>query len=404
MDTPQTSTFRTIALASATSLLVSSLVLIIGNYTSATAQQTSEQRASLPSPSTQIAVAEEQAVIDVVKQTEPAVVSVVISKDVPKMEQYFEDAPIDPFFAPFNLQIPRLRQNGTELRQIGGGTAFFVSSDGLLLTNKHVVSDERAEYTVYLNDGRELKATVAGRDPTNDVALLKVEGSNFPYLRITSEEPTLGQTVIAIGNALAEFRNTVSRGVVSGLQRSIMAGDPYGGQVEQLSRIIQTDAAINQGNSGGPLLNLHGEVLGMNTAVAAGSAQNIAFAIPAEDLARVLKSYQQYKRIVRPYIGIRYTIINDELKAKNNLAYDYGVLVSRGDGQDEPAIIPGSPADKAGIVENDVILEVDGQKLTDETSLQALVQRKMPGDKVRLKIAHQGQEKTVEVTLDEWKE
>jgi serine protease Do len=243
------------------------------------------------------------------------------------------------------------------------------------------------------------------RDPANDIALLKVEGSNFPYIRLTdaAANPVLGESVVAIGNALGEFRNTVSVGVVSGLERSITAGGLLSGQSEELNSIIQTDAAINEGNSGGPLLDLDGNVVGMNTAVA-GGAQNIAFAIPVRDLLTVFQSYQKYGRIVRPYAGIRYSALTKDYAQKNGIPYDYGVIAVGGGSPDEPAIVPGSPADKAGLQEGDVVLEADGQKLTESTSFATLVQRKQPGDTMQLKVWHKGQQKTVTITLQERKQ
>lgn len=356
----------------------------------------------LSDPVIQRVIEQESATTQTVKKADPAVVSVIISKDMPVMEQYMEE--VTPFGGGgFRFHVPRMRQNGTESREIGGGTAFFVSPDGLLMTNKHVVSDEQAEYTVLLNDERRLPAKVVARDPVNDIALLQVEGSGFSHLTLSpKDEPDLGQTAIAIGNALGEYRNTVSVGVVSGLGRSIEAGDMTG-NTEQLSSIIQTDAAINRGNSGGPLLATDGTVMGMNTATA-GGAQNISFAIPAGDLRRVLESYRTHGKIVRAYLGIRYTLINKQIREKNNLDYDHGVIVVRGDTPEDLAVIPGSPADKAGIAENDVILEIDGQKITAEHPLASLVRRKQPGDSIRLKIVHRGTQKDVTVTLEEWKE
>lgn len=359
--------------------------------------------ATLPAPVTR----DPASIPHTVAKTEPAVVSVVITKDVPVVERYYEqrggggDPFNDPFFSPFDMMVPRERKLGTQQREVGGGTAFFVSSDGLLMTNKHVVDDPEATYTVFLNDGRKLQAKVVTRDPTNDVALLKVEGKDFPFLNIADREPVLGETVIAIGNALAEFRNTVSVGVVSGLSRSITAGG--NGTQEQLSRIIQTDAAINQGNSGGPLLSADGQVLGMNTAVA-GGAQNIAFAIPSADLQRALQSYKQYGKIVRPYLGVRYVYVTDDLKKKNNLSVDHGALVSRGETAQDLAVIPNSPADKAGLRENDIILEMDGQAIDEEHQLATMIQSKLPGDTVKLKILRQGKEQEVTVKLEEWKD
>jgi serine protease Do len=391
-------------LTSATASVATSLV-VLGVYSAA---NSSSAATAVHTPITgSPAVTQTEGIPATVQRTEPAVVSVVITKDVPVMEQYFEERDVDPFsnpfFSPFSIQIPQYRQNGTEQREVGGGSAFFVSADGILMTNKHVVDDPDASYTVFLNDGKKLEATVLATDPTNDIALLKVKGDAFPYLTLSDTDPVLGQTVIAIGNALAEFRNTVSVGVVSGLSRSITAGSQYNGASEQLSHIIQTDAAINQGNSGGPLLDAAGNVIGMNTAVASG-AQNIGFALPAGDLKRVLESYKQYGRIVRPYIGIRYAPITPSMKERNKLDYDYGVVVVRGDATEDTAVIPGSPADKAGILENDIILEADGEKITEENPLAVIIQRKLPGDTLALKLSSKGKEKDVVVTLEEWKE
>lgn len=397
------------------SLLASLLVVNVSNAEwsfwpwSRTAAVTSSSSSSSAAP---IAVAgtvgsAEQQVINVVKNSQPSVVSVIISKNMPVLEQVPSRQSIpgpfgnDPFFQQFQFNVPQYVQRGTRKTEIGGGTAFFVSADGLLMTNKHVVSDPAAMYTVLLNDGRKLDATVAATDPTNDIALLRVQGSGFTPLTIASSDTLqLGQTAIAIGNALGEFRNTVSVGVVSGLQRSITAGDVTGTS-EQLDQIIQTDAAINEGNSGGPLLDSSGNVIGMNTAIASG-AQNIGFALPAGELRRVLQSFQKNGRIVRPYLGVRYIPITTEVKNAYKLSYDYGVYVSRGQGKGEPAVMPGSPAAKAGVKDGDVILEIDGRKLTQDISLLSLIQAKAPGDIITLKIARGKTEKTVQVTLQEW--
>ncbi len=346
-------------------------------------------------------------IVQTVRVSEPAVVSITITKDVPVIQRNFRsDSFGEQFFDdPFYFSFPRYSTDGrTEKREVGGGTAFFVSTDGLLLTNKHVVEDEKADYTVFLNDGRKLKATVVARDPISDIALLKVDGGPFTALSLSkSSEPVLGQTVVAIGNALGEFRNTVSVGVISGLRRSIVAGGLLSGETEQLSSIIQTDAAINQGNSGGPLVNLHGEVIGMNTAVA-GGAQNIAFAIPAVSLQRALDSYKKYGRIVQPYIGIRYMPITQEIQEEKKLQYSYGMLIVKGDGDSEPAILPGSPADKADLKEGDIIVSIDGQKLTTEMPLGSIIERRHVGDVVHLHIVRGNQEKDVTITLEERKE
>lgn len=397
------STLRTILVSALTTLITSVLVLKLAGFPESGVPGSNSEE--LPPILADTGASEEPLIVAAVKRAEPAVVSVIVSKDLPIVEQYYE-SPFgndDLFGLPFNFQIPRSREIGTERREIGGGTAFFISSDGLLMTNRHVVADEEADYTVLLNDGRKLEAEVVARDSGNDIALLKAKGGNFPALFFAQgDSVALGQTVIAIGNALGEFRNTVSVGVISGLSRTITASGEGGQDAERLDSIIQTDAAINRGNSGGPLLNSRGEIIGMNTAVAA-AGENIGFAIPFPDLRRAFESYEEHGRIVRPYLGIRYMPVTAQLKEKNSLAYDYGVLIVRGETPEDLAIIPGSPADKAGLQENDIVLEADGMKLTLDTSLARIVQNKSPGEKVVLKVYHEGSEKEVTVMLEERK-
>ncbi|MBI5139410.1 trypsin-like peptidase domain-containing protein [Candidatus Nomurabacteria bacterium] len=346
---------------------------------------------------------QESFVVDAVKKTSGAVVAITISKEVPKYETYIDPNqqknPFGNLFPNFFFNTPQYRQNGTEKKEIGGGSGFFVSKDGLIVTNKHVVDKKDVEYTVLTNDGKKYEAKVVARDPILDVALIKIEGSDFPYLSLgDSNLLNVGQSVIAIGNALAEFNNTVSVGIVSGLSRSITAGDDLG-NVEFLDQVIQTDAAINPGNSGGPLLDLYGRVIGVNVAVAQGS-QNIGFALPINSIKSAIESVKTTGKIVRPYLGVRYTSINAEMKEKNGLEVDYGILVRSGENRNELAVIPGSPADKAGIVENDIILEIDDKKLDDKTNLASIIRQKNVGDVVKLKILHKGKEKTVEVVLE----
>lgn len=347
----------------------------------------------------------ESIVVDVVEKVNPAVVAITISKNVPVYERYYEQlpSPFEDFFGSDffgGFTIPQLRQKGTELRKVGGGSGFLVSEDGYIVTNRHVVDDENAEYTVFMNDGEKYDAEIIARDPVLDLAVLKIKGSNFPYLPFgNSDNLQVGQSVIAIGNALAEFRNTVSLGIVSGLSRSIVASDIHG-NTEALDQLIQTDAAINQGNSGGPLLNLFGEVIGVNVAVASG-AENVGFAISGNSVKNVVESVKKTGKIIRPYLGVRYIPITEEIREKNKLSINYGALVQRGEEPGDLAVIPGSPADKAGIVENDIILEVDGVKLQNEKNLAGIIRTKTVGDTVQLKILHRGEEKIVTVTLEE---
>jgi len=351
---------------------------------------------------------QERAVVDAVKKASPAVVSIVVSKDVPVMEQYFGGIPdendyFQQFFRDFpgmNFGIPQYRQNGTEKQEVGAGSGFFVSADGYLVTNRHVVSDESAEYTVITQDGKKFPAEVVGRDTVNDIAMLKVEGEAFPFISFgDSDQIEVGQSVIAIGYALGRFGNTVSLGIVSGVQRSIEAGDGFN-QAESLFDVIQTDAAINPGNSGGPLLNLKGEAIGVNVAIVEGS-QSIGFALPINDVRKVVDSLKATGKIVRPFLGVRYVQINKELQKANQLSVDHGALVVRGEKNTDLAVMPGSPADIAGIVENDIILEIEGKEITEDYPLQLAITKFGVGDTISLKILHKGQEKTVEVTLVE---
>ncbi len=235
------------------------------------------------------AFSQEDAVVSAVKNTSPAVVSIIISKNLPLYEECY----VNPFGDLFpGFQIPQICQKGTSLQEIGGGSGFIVSSSGLILTNKHVVSDKEAEYTVLTNDGKKYPAKVLALDLNQDLAVIKITIAKDSTTSLAtvklgdSDNIQIGQSVIAIGNALGEFRNTVSVGVVSGLFRTITASG--GGTQETLGDLIQTDAAINSGNSGGPLLNLKGEVIGINTAMASG-AENIGFAIPINKAKAILQ-------------------------------------------------------------------------------------------------------------------
>lgn len=343
-------------------------------------------------------------VVDVVERTSPAVVSIIVTKDLPKLEDVLLDPFADPFFggSPFRFRVRR-PSGEVEPREVGGGTGFLVSEDGTILTNRHVVADPAASYTVLFNTGEKISARLLAQDPALDLAVLKVDKQGLPTIPLgNSNTLRVGQTVIAIGNALGEFRNTVSVGVISGLGRQVTAGDQSTGQTETLDAVIQTDAAINPGNSGGPLLNLQGEAIGINTAVA-GGAENIGFALPIGEVGRVLEDVRTHGRILRPFLGVRYVLITPSLARANDLPVDAGALVVAGDGRGEPAVAVGSAAARAEIQENDILLELNGQRIDAEHSLASLIRGKRPGDRVGLKVISDGKEKTVEVTLGEAK-
>lgn len=337
-------------------------------------------------------VKEESAIISAVKESTDSVVSVVISKDVPVFEE------LD-FFDFWNYS-PR-KQIGTEEQEVGAGTGFVASKDGLIITNRHVVEDEDASYTVILNNGEKLEATVLAKDTLLDIAFLKVDVTGLKPLPLgDSSSVQVGQTVIAIGNALGEFSNSVSTGVISGIGRSITATDSTGSNAELISNVFQTDASINHGNSGGPLLDLDGNVIGVNVAVAE-SAENIGFAIPIEDVKDLMSRLNADGSIDRPRLGVRITMIDSVLQEENDLAVDYGALVIAGNAK-QLAVLPGSPAQKAGIKEGDIILEIDGEKLTTDNPLPNVIQSYKIGDTITLKILRDSEELQLEATLDKF--
>jgi serine protease Do len=352
-------------------------------------------------------VQEDSVIVDMIEKTAPSVVSIVISKDIPKI-QTFRGMPYffgDPFGFYFDSE-----DNGnygeTEKQKIGGGTGFFISEDGMIITNKHVVKDSSASYTVVTSDEKEYSAKILAVDPVNDIAVIKIEKNDCPVLSLgDSDSLKIGQTVVAIGNSLGEFSNTVSRGIISGLKRDLVASGRSLGQAERFSNIIQTDAAINPGNSGGPLLDINGEVVGINVAIIEG-AQNIGFAIPSNQVRKTFNQVKETGKISTPFIGVRYIPVDEDLQKDNNLPYDYGCLVMRGTKPSELAVIPGSPADKAGISENDIILEINEEKINEferGKSLTELILKYNVGDKVKVKIWHKGKEKNIELTLEERK-
>lgn len=343
---------------------------------------------------TTIAVEEDSATVDVVTKASPAVVSIIITKDYSKVFQNSPYSPFDDFFFGLPTQQPEGKQ------EVGGGTGFIVSADGTIVTNKHVVDDDEAEYTVVLNDGKRYDAKVVAKDPTNDVAILKIEATELPTLTLgDSDKVQSGQTVLAIGNALGQYRNTVTKGIISGKSRTITASDSSG-QSETLEDVFQTDAAINPGNSGGPLLDLAGSVVAINTAVSR-DGQLIGFAIPIAVVKRDLESVRTSGKIVRPYLGVRYVVITDSLAEKNSLPVKTGALVQRGTNADELAVIPASPADKAGIVENDILTKINGKEINSDHSLIGLLSAFKPGDTITVEVYSKGEKKDVKVTLEE---
>jgi len=347
----------------------------------------------------------EDSVPKIIERLNTAVVSIVATKDIPVVEQYFVNpfndqlkGLVPPELLP-DIQVPQFRQKGTEKKQVSSGSGFFISDDGLILTNKHVVEDMAAEYTIITNNGKKLPAKVLARDRLLDIAILKVDGAGYNFASLgDSDTLKVGQSVIAIGNALGEFQNTVSVGVISGLKRNITAFGATGGP-EDLQSLIQTDAAINPGNSGGPLLDSFGRVIGVNTALAQG-AQNIGFALPINLAKKDISDIKKFNKIKNPFFGVRYVIITPEIKQKNNLIVDYGALVSKGP-KGEAAVYPKSPADYAGIKENDIILQFDNKKIDSLNPLSQIIAKKSVGDIALIKILRDGKEINISATLEE---
>lgn len=344
----------------------------------------------------------ENAVVAAVKKASPAVVSITISKNVPVLENcpYSPFSDLPPEFRQFFREEPGFTvpcaTGKTKLQEIGGGSGFIISPDGLILTNKHVAGDKKASYTVFTNDGKKYDAKILAIDPVQDLAVIKILASGLPTVDLgDSDSLELGQTAIAIGNALGEFRNTVSVGVISGLARTVTASGPAVG-AETIQGVIQTDAAINPGNSGGPLLNLKGQVVGINTAVAQG-AQNVGFAIPINRAKRDINSVKTSGEITAPFLGVRYLAVTPDLAKSQKLPVEYGALV-RGSDQG-PAVTPGSPAEKAGVLAEDIILEVNGKKVDKDHILGTLISDHAAGDTITLKINRAGKEVTLNVTL-----
>ncbi|MDQ6985972.1 MAG: trypsin-like peptidase domain-containing protein [Candidatus Dojkabacteria bacterium] len=325
----------------------------------------------------------ESTIINVVEDVGDSVVSVIIRADTPK-------------FSGFGY-----RSSETVERQIGSGSGFLISEDGLIVTNRHVVSNENAKYSVILSNGEEVEATVLARDTLLDIAFLDIEGNNYKPMQLgSSDDIKVGQTTIAIGNALGEFSNSVSTGIISGLKRNIIAGGSFGASQELISDVIQTDASINPGNSGGPLLDINGKVIGVNVAVAADS-ENIGFAIPIDTVKDLIERLNEKGEIQRPILGVRYFQVNEAIQDELDLEVNYGAIIISGN--NDPAVVENSPADLAGIQEGDIILEIDGEKIEGKKTLQSLVQEKYIGDSITvLVLTEKGNEIEFDVELFEF--
>jgi S1-C subfamily serine protease len=344
----------------------------------------------------------EEKIISIVKKAMPAVVSIMVGKDY---EELLREKPYElmvPRGDHLDLPLPEEElphTPGGKVR-VGGGSGFIVDETGLILTNKHVVHDPKAEYIITTPTEDIYTAKVLAKDPLNDVAILKIEAADLPFIALgNSDKVRLGQTVLAVGTALGEFQNTVSSGIISGLSRFITAFTDMEGHSERLRGLIQTDAAINPGNSGGPLVNLDGEVIGINSAVVFG-AQNIGFAIPVNKAKRDLIELKKYGRIRRPFLGIRYLSLNPAIKKRMRLTVDNGALVLR-EATTRPAIVVGSAAEKGGLKEGDIILELNHAAINEKTSIEDVLEKMAIGDNIPMKIWRDGAEKNLDIMAEE---
>lgn len=334
-------------------------------------------------------VSEESVVIEVVEKVSPSVVTIGVKK-TRKIVDPFKD-----FFDPFNFfGFPQFEVEEREEKieqDIGSG--FIISSEGMIVTNKHVVADTEASYKVITKENKELQVEKIYRDPAIDLAILKVNplGEKLKPADLgDSSQLKVGQFVIAIGTALGEFRHTVTTGVISGLGRGITAGDPLAGYSERLENVIQTDAAINPGNSGGPLLNSSGQVIGVNVAVSQ-AGENIGFAVPINIVKESLENFNKTGKFERPFLGVKYKMISQDLALLNEVPEGAYIV----------EVIKDSTADKAGIEKGDIVVKFDDKKVSQEKGgLAKAIQNKKAGDKVELEIWRQGKTIKLNVTLE----
>ncbi|MCK9197978.1 MAG: trypsin-like peptidase domain-containing protein [Bacilli bacterium] len=313
----------------------------------------------------------------IAKKVCPAVITIIASKDIPKLDA-----------ASFLSLQGNLDLNHKGQAKVGGGSGFIVSKDGYVFTCAHVVKDFEADYSVIIDPEHRYEARVLSRDFLSDIAILKIRGKDFSFLKIAnSDKVELGQYAISVGNSLGEFEDSISLGIISGLSRNIKACDGMDFHTD-LKGLFQTDAAINNGNSGGPLINVNGEVIGINTAMIE-KAQNIGFAIPINCAVKDLKEIRKFGKIKRPHLGVKYVLLDKNISEENNLPIAEGALIVR-ERYGENPIAKGSSSDKAGLKEYDVIISFNGKKINKENSLVDCLSKSKIGDKVNVEILRKG--------------
>ena len=324
------------------------------------------------------------AITKAIERVAPAVVSIATAPHKAPEEQYV---------------LSGEHQNESVV-EASGGSGFIVSADGIILTNQHVISDEEP-FFVTLTDEKKFPASILAKDPAGDLAIIKIEAENLPVAPLgTAKHLELGETVVAIGNAYGQFTNTASAGSISGHSRSLMAQIDEQ-HAEELFGLIQTDAAINPGNSGGPLINLKGEVVGINVAMIVG-AQSLSFAVPVDIAIRDLEELKKFGHIRKPYIGIKYLPITDNIQRELGLEANSGALISS-QGHKDQAVEPNSPAEKAGLQKGDIIVAVNGKEVTQHEPFGAHLTKAQVGATLILTILRNKHKKDVAVQLDEWR-
>lgn len=336
-------------------------------------------------PNQKVVTSESQLISKLAHDVGPSVVSVNVLSEVTRAG----------FFGPVSTE------------EESAGTGIILNEDGVIVTNRHVVPAGNTRVSVTLSDGTNLNdVEIIGRtsaSDTLDVAFLKIKDKKgkklVPAKLADSSNVQVGDKIIAIGNALGQFQNTVTAGIISGFGRNVRAGDEAGSGSESLQNLFQTDAAINQGNSGGPLVNMSGEVIGINTAVAGGQAENIGFAIPIDDIKGLIKSVLTKGKLERPFLGIRYITLTDDYAFQNRLSVKRGAYILPADGS-RSSIIANSPAAKAGLKEKDIITKVDSTPIDEKHSLTSLIGRRAVGEETILTIFREGREQTVKVILE----
>lgn len=343
-----------------------------------------KNQASLDSSQASKAIqSESELIAEIVRNVGPSVVSIKVNSNVTAQT----------FFGP------------REVDQVSAGTGFILSADGVVATNRHVIPDDNSQISVTLSDGTELdNVEVIGRTAANDpldIAFLKIKdtkGKELKPVKLANPDTKIdvGQKVVAIGNALGQFQNTVTSGIISGFGRDIETAGGQG-ESEGLQNLLQTDASINQGNSGGPLVSINGEVIGINTAVAGSGAENIGFAIPINDVRGIIKSVLERGELLRPYLGVRYITLTDESADEFNLETKRGAYLAPGE---SATLQPGSPAEKAGLKEKDIITKINNIDVNETTSLGSALGRFSVGETIKVTVVRGDQTLTIDVQLE----